>query len=159
MSIPFDDEFDALMRYFQEYLGIASLEKNEDNSYYIVSDDLFISFINNAGTLLLITHFDNISGYNKQEEIKNLLLEANVRLYLSKGGSFAINEEGIISYAHQYPIEALSNDSFIALIDKFIITTLDFTEKIQNIEQGTTKNEESQISSEEVLIQNNWQKI
>ncbi len=163
MSQTYEKEFDDLLIHLNSYLGISEFEKDDENSYTIVSDDLFISLINQEGMLTFLTNIGSLHEYNQQEYIKNYLLSANVMFYATHGGTFGISEDGIIAFCYQHPIAALSNETFIHKLDVFVSTLEAYIEKIKSIEQEipTTKGQELFVPSEQegIAASENWQKV
>ncbi len=159
----YEKEFDLLIEHLKNTLGLAELEKDDENSLTLISEDLIITLINNSGNLLLVSNFGTMNEYNEQEKIKDYLLASNVLFYTTNGGTFGVSEENVISFSFQKPIAALSNESFIDYLDKFVLTIENFRENLQAIEQNTdsstTSSSDSSTSMEAQLMQQHWQKI
>ncbi len=157
MSLTYENEFSALLAHLQATLGLESLEKEDQNICTFLSKETFISFINQSGNLIIVSNFAKMRDYANQAKIKKLLLESNVLYNGSNGGAFAVNEDGIISFCFQYPIQVLTNEQFIFILDAFINTIEDFLNKFKQIEEKTDASQE--ISIEDQLSQQNWQRI
>ncbi len=163
MSQSYEKEFDALLEHLNATLGIPTLEKDDENSYTIASDELLITFINQEGTLIFLSNVGSLHEYNQQLAIKDYLLDANNLFYATNGGTFGISEEGIIAFCYQYPINALSKESFINKLDIFLTTLEAFIEQIKTIEHGIASSETNDVifntQQEGQLVSENWQKV
>ncbi len=156
MTLSYENEFDALLEHLKQTLSLEKLEKEDKNICTIMAENLFFTLINQYGNLIFVSNLAHLDKYKNKEKIKDFILDANVLYLGSLSGTFAINEDGFISYCFQYPMSILSNDDFIALLDRFIMNTREFIKKFDEIDSSSL---ETGISLSEQSMQQNWQKI
>ncbi len=157
MTTDFEHDFDALLNHLKETLNLSELNKEHENICTIGYNDVFISLINQAGNLIFVSNFANLDNYENKDAIKNYALNANVLYNGSNGGSFAINNDGFISYAFQYPMQVLSNELFISILDSYINNIEDALSQFKKIENNEENKAES--ISKASIPQENWQRI
>ncbi len=172
MSQSYISEFKILIDVLKQKFALHEEEKNktenyEKNIFRFLYKDIFISILNQSGNIIFVSRFASLDNFTQKQKIKEYLLEANVLYLGSKGGSYAVNIDNQIHFAYQYPIEIISPDLFLIIIEEFLLHIDDTIEKLNEIENAnldTENNEDIPLSRElnnQTLStqEGNWLKI
>ncbi len=152
-------EFEDLIDHLKRIIGINNFTMEEENSCTLIGEDMYLSLINQEGILFFVTLYENLEQYNNKESIKDFILNSNVLFHNTKGCTFGLSEENVITLCYKYPLSALSKESFIDKLENFLEVKDKFATKFKEIEQNTDKNSSLEVISEENFLMQNWQKI
>ncbi len=155
MSHSSTQKFDDLLQQLATTANMGKVEKTNDNMCSFGTEEMPITVVNQSGTLILFTNIGNLTDYTDLNYIKDSLLYANALYRGTRGGTLGV-ESNIISFSFQYPLEFLTLNTFLILLENFIETATKWKEHLQAINQGEFQNEGKQ----EALSNNNtWIKI